>query len=138
MHPGEPLQTLLEEVVPRLPGVRWGEASGYPCAFLGERPFAALSRAGVLVWPAPADRQRLINMGGAIAPEAGEPVVLPAALLSERGALREWVGRALAYAAAKALPTRGVASARRAKPADRVGFQKSGNKPGKPDPKRGK
>jgi TfoX/Sxy family transcriptional regulator of competence genes len=84
---------------------------GYPCCFVNGNMFMGLHEDHMVLRLGDDERARLLAMEGAqpFEPMPGRPmkeyVVLPAALLADRTALREWVGTAMAHAAA--LPPKG-------------------------------
>jgi TfoX/Sxy family transcriptional regulator of competence genes len=75
---------------------------GYPCCFVGGHMFMGLFRDRMMVRLAPDDRKELMSKGGTIfEPMPGRPmheyVVVPASVMENQAALREWVAKSLSY-----------------------------------------
>jgi TfoX/Sxy family transcriptional regulator of competence genes len=89
-------------VLPVDPRVRPRMMFGYPCCFVGGHMFMGLFQDRMMMRLAPDDRQELMAKGGTVfEPMPGKPmkeyVVVPASVMENQSALREWVARSLSY-----------------------------------------
>ena len=110
------LVELFGEALASTPGER-RQMFGYPCGFLNGQLFCGLFASSMFVRLGEAERQELLAREGArvFDPMGGRPmreyVVLPPDVLDDAGALRSWLSRAAAYAAA--LPPKKTSAKRR-------------------------
>jgi TfoX/Sxy family transcriptional regulator of competence genes len=84
---------------------------GYPSCFIGGHMFMGLFGDKMMLRLSPEDREELIAKGGAVfEPVPGrlmkEYVTVPASVLENQTALRDWVHRSLAYGSS--LPPKGA------------------------------
>ena len=75
---------------------------GYPCCFTGGHMFMGLFQDRMMLRLSPQDRAELIAKGGVVfEPTPGHPkeeyIVVPACVLENQNALRDWVHRSLSY-----------------------------------------
>ncbi len=105
--PREDLVELLHEVIPTgETAVSFRPMFGGPCYWAGGNMFAAVHQESMFVRLGEDDRAALLAHPGAhlFEPMAGRPmreyVVFPDDMLADREALRGWLARGLAYAAA--------------------------------------
>ena len=124
------LLELFGEALAGTPGER-RQMFGYPCGFLNGQLFCGLFASSMFVRLGEAERQELLSHEGACVfdPMGGRPmreyVVLPRDVLDDAGALRNWLSRAAAYAAA--LPPKKTSAKKRASPAKgRPGRKRAG------------
>jgi len=104
--PSEDLVALLDEVVPQgEAAVEFKPMFGGPCYWCGGNMFAAVHQESIIVRLGEQDRAELLAVPGAhlFEPMEGRPmreyVVFPDVLTADKGALRGWLGKGLAYAA---------------------------------------
>ena len=124
------LVELFGEALAGTPGER-RQMFGYPCGFLNGQLFCGLFASSMFVRLGEAERQELLSRQGAgvFDPMGGRPmreyVVLPRDVLDDGGALRSWLSRAAAYAAA--LPPKKTSAKKRGSPAKgRPGGKRAG------------
>ena len=95
-----------QAVVPNLPEVERRQMFGYPCAFVNGNMFTGLHQEDMILRLDESDRTVLTAMpgGGIFEPMAGrkmrEYAKVPPAILADRQALGEWVGRSYAFVVA--------------------------------------
>jgi TfoX/Sxy family transcriptional regulator of competence genes len=98
------LVELFHDVFPGEPA-RSRQMFGYPAGFLNGNMFMALHQDSFIVRLADKDREKLLKMDGAgmFEPMPGKPmreyVVLPAPVLASKTKVKQWVGKAVDYAA---------------------------------------
>ena len=104
--PREDLVALLDEVIPQgEAAVEFKPMFGGPCYWSGGNMFAAVHQESIIVRLGEQDRAALLAVPGAhlFEPMEGRPmreyVVFPDVLTADKGALRGWLGKGLAYAA---------------------------------------
>jgi len=104
--PREDLVALLDEVIPKgEAAVEFKPMFGGPCYWCGGNMFAAVHQESIIVRLGEQDRAALLAVPGAhlFEPMEGRPmreyVVFPDVLTADKGALRGWLGKGLAYAA---------------------------------------
>jgi TfoX/Sxy family transcriptional regulator of competence genes len=104
--PSEDLVALLDEVVPQgEAAVEFKPMFGGPCYWCGGNMFAAVHQESIIVRLGEQDRAALLAAPGAhlFEPMEGRPmreyVVFPETMIGDKDALREWLGKGLAYAA---------------------------------------
>ena len=96
---------LFDRVIPDDRRIARRRMFGYPAVFVNGNLFAGLHQESFILRLSEADRARARTEHGAdtFEPMAGRPmreyVALPEALLSDRGALGDWIARSLAYGA---------------------------------------
>jgi TfoX/Sxy family transcriptional regulator of competence genes len=103
------LIALFDAAIAARPGVERRQMFGYPCAFLNGNMLAGLFEDQMMVRLSEADRARAASEIGAepFAP-GGRPmreyVVLPKAIVADKGKLGPWIERAIAHV--EALPAK--------------------------------
>ena len=114
------LIALFYAALPDDPCVERRKMFGYPCAFVAGNLFTGLHQENVIVRLAEKDRLTAIAKQGtrSFEPMTGRPmreyIVLPEAVLADRGELAAWLHRGLSYAAS--LPPKAKKPGRKAKP----------------------
>ena len=98
------LIALFDEVAPGDPIAERRQMFGYPCAFVNGNMFIGLHQEDMVLRLSEADRAAMKSEhgAGAFEPTPGramkEYVSLPRAILEDRPALDDWIGRSLDYA----------------------------------------
>jgi TfoX/Sxy family transcriptional regulator of competence genes len=101
----EALVASFDAVLPRDSRIERRSMFGYPCAFVNGNMFTGLHQDSLIVRLDAADRAKLLALPGArvFEPMPGRPmqayVVVPPAIVAERGALAGWIKRSLEHAA---------------------------------------
>lgn len=107
-------------VTAEIPDVERRLMFGYPCLFVGGNMITGLYEAKWFVRLGDADRKRLLEVPGAGPFEVmpGRPmggyVVLPASIVADDGAARDWAVRAIDFG--RSLPPKAAKSSRSPKP----------------------
>jgi TfoX/Sxy family transcriptional regulator of competence genes len=77
---------------------------GYPCCYTGGHMFMGVFESHMWLRLSPSDREELLAKGGTVfEPTPGRPmqeyITVPASVLENQNALRDWVARSYAYGA---------------------------------------
>ena len=100
--PAEMIETF-DKALTFLPLVQRRKMFGCPCAFVNDQMFAGLHQESLILRLSEEDRQKLLEMEGAMPfePMAGRPmreyVVAPPAIVASESALGAWLEKAFSY-----------------------------------------